>query len=208
MDMTAFAGLAFFASVAAFTPGPNNVMLASSGATFGFRRSLPNILGVIVGFTIMVLAAGFGFASILNAMPALHTTMRLAGIGFLVFLAWKIGTAGRPSQHGKSTPLSFMQGAVFQLINPKGLTLVASIIAIYSSGAENVAKEMQVILPLLVSLTAISACTWCLFGKLIGRLLTADIALRRFNILMAALLILSLIPILPGVAAVQQVAVQ
>ena len=198
MDMAALARLSLFASVAAFTPGPNNVMLASSGATFGFRRSLPHILGVIAGFTIMVLAAGFGFASILNAMPALPTTIRLAGIVFLVFLAWKIGTAGRPSQHGRSTPLSFWQAAAFQLVNPKGLTLVASIIAIYSSGAGNVATEMQIILPLLVSLTAMSACTWCLSGKLIGRLLTADIALRRFNMVMAALLVLSLIPMLPG----------
>ena len=198
MEIAALTGLTLFATVAAFTPGPNNVMLASSGATFGFRRSVPHILGVIVGFGIMVLASGFGFAALLGTFPAIHAAMQMAGIVFLVYLAWKVGTAGRPAPGNGSTPLSFWQAAAFQLINPKGLTLIASIVAVFSSGPDNVSAEMRIWLPLLLILTTCSACTWCLFGRIIGRLLKADIALRRFNIFMAVLLLLSLVPIFIG----------
>ncbi len=96
MDAASTAAFALFAAVAAFTPGPNNVMLAASGATFGFRGTIPHILGIIVGFGLLVLAGGFGFAGLLAAFPAAHTLLRVAGILFLLYLAWRIGTAGRP----------------------------------------------------------------------------------------------------------------
>ena len=198
MDFAAIAGLTLFATVAAFTPGPNNVMLAASGATFGFRRTVPHMLGVIVGFAVMLLASGFGFATILGNFPALHRIMQVAGVAFLVYLAWKVGTAGRATTGNRSNPVSFWQAAAFQLINPKGLTLVASIVAVFSSGPDSVSADMRIWFPILLTLTAGSACTWCVFGQMIGHLLKADIALRRFNILMAVLLLLSLVPIVIG----------
>lgn len=196
MDAASTAAFALFAAVAAFTPGPNNVMLASSGATFGFVRTIPHIFGIIAGFFVLVLAGGFGLASLLAAFPAVHLLLRGAGVLFLLYLAWRIGTAGRPEDQPASRPLNFWQAAAFQMINPKGVTIVASAISVYSAGPDGVADALVVMLPIFVLVTVCSACTWCYFGTVIGRLLTEDRALRRFNLFMALLILLSLLPML------------
>ena len=198
MDPATFAGFIVFVTVASFTPGPNNVMLASSGATFGFRRSTQHIVGITIGFSVVVFASGLGFAQLLSAFPTLHAVLKGAGTLFLLFLAWKIGTAERPSQKDTSTPLSFSQAAAFQLINPKSVTQVASVVAVFSTGPETIVSEMLTILPIMTALTAASACVWCFFGQLIGRMLKKEVALRRFNRAMAATLLLGLIPIFMG----------
>ena len=198
MDSTAIAGLMMFSVSAAFTPGPNNVMLTSSGATFGFRRTLPHILGIAVGFGGLAVAGGFGLAGLMTAMPQLHLALKIFGTAFLLYLAWKIGTAGRATATGSSRPLNFLQAAAFQWINPKGVTLLASAIVAYSTGPDNIVADLTVMVPIFLSATLSSACTWCLFGTVIGRLLTKDSSLRRFNIAMATLLLVSMAPIFFG----------
>lgn len=198
MDNTAIAGLIIFSLSAAFTPGPNNVMLTSSGATFGFRRTLPHILGIAAGFAALAVAGGFGLAGLMKAVPQLHLALKLFGIVFLLYLAWKIGTATRAKATGSSRPLSFLQAAAFQWINPKGVTLLASAIVAYSTGPDNIVADLTLMVPIFVGATLSSACTWCLFGSLIGRFLREDIALRRFNIAMATLLLVSMAPIFMG----------
>ena len=165
MDPATFAGFSVFVGVASFTPGPNNVMLASSGATYGFRRSAPHIVGITIGFSVVVFAGGLGFAQLLSAFPSLHAVLKGTGILFLLFLSWKIGTAKRPTQKDTSTPLSFSQAAAFQLINPKSVTQVASVIAVFSAGPESIASEMLIFLPVMTALTATSACVWCLLVR-------------------------------------------
>jgi len=187
-----------FSFSAAFTPGPNNVMLTSSGATFGFRRTLPHIIGIAVGFAGLAIAGGFGLAGLMKAVPQLHLALKLLGIVFLLYLAWKIGTAGRATATGSSRPLSFLQAAAFQWINPKGVTLLASAIVAYSTGPDNIVADLSVMVPIFLVATLSSACTWCLFGTMIGRLLTKDSSLRRFNIGMATLLLASMVPIFIG----------
>ena len=198
MDPATFASFIVFVGVASFTPGPNNVMLSSSGATYGFRRSIPHIVGITIGFSIVVFAGGLGFAQLLSAFPSLHAVLKGIGILFLLFLSWKIGTAKRPTQKDTSTPLSFSQAAAFQLINPKSVTQVASVIAVFGTGPESIESEMLIFLPVMTALTATSACVWCFFGQIIGRVLKEDVALRRFNIAMAAALLFSLVPIFMG----------
>ena len=198
MDNAAIAGLMMFSFAAAFTPGPNNVMLTSSGATFGFRRTLPHILGIATGFAFLAVAGGFGLAGVLKAVPQLHMAMKFFGVVFLVFLAWKIGTASRAETTQAGRPLTFLQAAAFQWINPKGVTLLASAIVAYSTGVENIIADLAIMVPIFVTATLSSACTWCLFGTLIGRLLKQDRSLRRFNIGMAALLLGSMLPIFLG----------
>ena len=198
MDSTAIAGLMMFSVSAAFTPGPNNVMLTSSGATFGFRRTLPHILGIAVGFGGLAVAGGFGLAGLMAAMPQLHLALKVFGTAFLLYLAWKIGTAGRATATGSSRPLSFLQAAAFQWINPKGVTLLASAIVAYSTGPDNIIADLTLMVPIFLAATLSSACTWCLFGTVIGRLLTKDRSLRRFNIAMATLLLVSMVPIFFG----------
>lgn len=198
MDNAAIAGLMMFSFSAAFTPGPNNVMLTSSGATFGFRRSLPHILGIATGFAGLAIAGGFGLAGLMKAVPQLHLGLKLFGIVFLLYLAWKIGTAGRATTSGSSRPLGFLQAAAFQWINPKGVTLLASAIVAYSTGPDNIVADLTVMVPIFLVATLSSACTWCLFGTMIGRRLTKDSSLRRFNMAMAILLLASLVPIFMG----------
>lgn len=120
MDSAAIAGLMIFSLSAAFTPGPNNVMLTSSAATFGSRRILPHILGIAAGFAGLAVAGGFGLAGLMKAVPQLHPALKFFGIVFLLYLAWKIGTATRATATGSSRPLGFLQAAAFQWIKPKG----------------------------------------------------------------------------------------
>ena len=198
MDSASILGLVIFSTTAAFTPGPNNVMLTSSGATFGFRRTLPHILGIAVGIGCLSVAGGFGLAGLLAAVPQLHLLMKGVAILFLGYLAWKIGTAGHAESGTSARPLTFVQAAAFQLVNPKGVTLLGSAIIAYSTGIENILSDLAVMVPVFVLASLGSASTWCLFGTLIGRLLKEDGSLRKFNIGMATLLVASMVPIFLG----------
>lgn len=198
MDSASILGLVIFSATAAFTPGPNNVMLTSSGATFGFRRSIPHIFGIAAGIGCLSVAGGFGLAGLLAAVPQLHMLMKGVAILFLGYLAWKIGNAGRPNSDGSARPLTFIQAAGFQLVNPKGVTLLGSAIIAYSTGIENILSDLVIMVPVFILTSLGSASTWCLFGAVIGRLLTEDSALQKFNFAMATLLVCSMVPIFLG----------
>jgi threonine/homoserine/homoserine lactone efflux protein len=198
MDAPTLLSFSLFAFVAAFTPGPNNVMLAAAGANFGFRASLPHIFGVFTGFTILVVVAGFGLASLFTALPALYNILKIISILFLLYLAWRVATAGRDKTRHNDRPLRFWQAAMFQLVNPKGITVIISSVTAYTSSAANLANEVLVIFIVLALVTFAATCTWTLFGILIGQFLKTETQLRLFNILMASLLLASLLPILFG----------
>lgn len=196
MDTATLAGFILFATVAAFTPGPNNVMLTASGANFGLRRSMPHILGVTLGFGALVMAGGFGLAALLATMPQIHTALKLAGTAFLLYLAWKIATAGRAGEQSVGTPITFWQAAIFQTVNPKGVTVLASSIAAYTTNPANVLNELLVMVAVFCTVTLAATITWCAFGTMLGRMISSDTTLRRFNITMAGLLIIGLLPVL------------
>ena len=196
MDLPTLLSFTLFASVAAFTPGPNNVMLAASGANFGFRASLPHILGVSTGFTLLVVAAGFGLAGLFAALPALYDVLKIISILFLIYLAWKIGSAGRAEGRHRDRPLRFWQGAMFQLVNPKGITVIISSVTAYTSSATSLASEVLVMFIVFAVVTMGSTCIWTLFGMVIGQFLGTERRLRLFNIVMAMLLLASLLPAL------------
>ena len=138
--------------VAAFTPGPNNVMLAASGANFGFRRTLPHIFGILVGFCSLVVAAGLGLATLFAMMTWLYDVLKVISVLFLLYLAWKIGSAGRTTTKDKDRPLSFVQAASFQLVNPKAITVIISSVTAFTSTAENVRAEVTMLLVVFLSL--------------------------------------------------------
>jgi threonine/homoserine/homoserine lactone efflux protein len=199
MDSSTIISFATLATVAGFTPGPNNVMLAASGANFGFRQTLPHILGIVFGFCTLVVAAGLGLATLFATLPWLYDTLKIISFLFLLYLAWKIGRAGRFTTKDKEDkPLSFLQAASFQLINPKGITVIISSVTTYSSTAEDIARDVTILLLVFAFVAVISTCTWTVFGIGIARLLTDPRRLRRFNIMMAALLVVSLLPVIIG----------
>ncbi len=198
MDLPTIISFAIFAFVAAFTPGPNNIMLAASGANFGFRASLPHILGVCVGFCLLVVAAGFGFAGLFEAVPGLYDVLKIISILFLIYLAWKIVTAGEAEHKTGTVPLRLWQAATFQLVNPKGVSVIISAVTAYTSSAEAIWGEVTILLIVFFLVTLGSTCTWAYFGVFLRQFLKSPLRLRLFNTGMASLLLASLLPMLLG----------
>ena len=194
MDSATLISFATFALVAAYSPGPNNVMLAASGANFGFRRTLPHIFGILFGFCSLVVAAGLGLATLFVAIPWLYNVLKVMSVLFLLYLAWKIGSAARTTTKAKPKPLSFFQAASFQLINPKAITVIISSVTAYTSTAENVGAEVTILLVVFATATICATCTWAVFGTAIANLLNNKNRLHQFNITMALLLLASLFP--------------
>jgi threonine/homoserine/homoserine lactone efflux protein len=113
-------GLAVFSLVSSITPGPNNLMLMASGANFGFRRTVPHMLGVAIGFTVMVLLIGLGLVQVFDAFPISYQVLKVVSVLYLLYLAWKIGTAApaQEDENAAGTPFTFVQAALFQWVNP------------------------------------------------------------------------------------------
>lgn len=186
-----------FAISSAFTPGPNNVMLTASGATFGFRRTIPHMLGISLGFPAMVLAVGLGLGGLFIAVPQIHQVLKYVGATYLLWLAWRIARSGRQETEGNSArPLSFIEAALFQWVNPKAWMIAVGAIAAFTSLEGNVLAEVALIVGIFLLVCPASTMAWAGFGVGIGRLLRSDRMLRAFNIAMAALLVASIIPIL------------
>ena len=187
-----------FSLVMGFTPGPNNAMLASSGARFGIRRTLPHLAGVMIGFPVMVLLAGLGLASILLASPLLQLVMKTVSCAYLLWLAFQIArSASAKSGSGGGKPLTFLQAAAFQWVNPKAWLMVVSAISAYTAGRGlQLYLQVAILAVICVIVTFLSTLTWAAFGAAIGRWLRAPLALHLFNLFMALLLVGSTVPIL------------
>ena len=191
-----FFAFVLFAAVMFFTPGPNNIMVMSSGLTYGFRRTLPHILGVVVGFAFMVGAVGVGFGTVFLAFPVLQTILKYVGAAYLIYLAVMIAMAGPPKPGEASRgPLTFWQGAMFQWVNVKGWVAIIGTITAYAAIAKfPVNIVLQVLIFLLMGMASIT--TWTLFGSALRPVLTSPRAVRIFNIAMALLLLASLYPVI------------
>jgi threonine/homoserine/homoserine lactone efflux protein len=185
-----------FATVMFFTPGPNNIMVLSSGLTYGFRRTVPHIAGISIGFAFMVGAAGFGFETIFLAYPLLQTILKYAGAAYLIYLAAVIAMSEpvTPGQDNRRGPMTFWGAAMFQWVNVKGWVMVIGTITAYAGIARfpwNI--FIQVVLSLLLG--AMSTSTWTLSGSSLRSFMTSPRVVRAFNIVMAALLLASLYPV-------------
>ena len=191
-------GTILFVSIVSMTPGPNNLLLAASGANFGFIKTLPHMFGVIVGFALMVVASGFGLGVVLNEFPQVILPMKIISVSFLLYLSWRIATGGAHVVEGKSQPLSFLPAVLFQTINPKGISFLLSIMGAQISDAEPLLPQLIPLFILLPAFTVLSAVTWTMFGTAIGKLMQSQGAFRVFNLVMASLLVACVIPIAFG----------
>lgn len=204
MTMESLTSLLVFALVATCTPGPNNIMLMASGMNYGIKRSLPHMLGIGLGFPSMVLVIGFGLAELFNRLPQSYTLLKVISAAYLLYLAWKIAMA---SPHAEKTeqdvaaiepvskPLTFFEAALFQWVNPKAWAMGVSAISLY---APKEAAHYGVLIVALAFLLASIPSTnlWTLLGQQLRKLLDDPIKRQLFNRGCAALLILSLIPML------------
>lgn len=188
-----------FATVMFFTPGPNNIMLLSSGVSYGFRPTVPHILGITFGFAFMVGSVGLGLGTIFIAYPILQTILKWGGVVYLVYLAAVIAMADpavKPEEGSRRKgPMTFIGAAMFQWINAKGWVMVISTITAYAAIAT---FPLNIVIQVAISLVlgALSCSAWAMFGSALRPLLASRKAVRIFNIAMAILLLASLIPVL------------
>ncbi|WP_207536662.1 LysE family translocator [Sabulicella rubraurantiaca] len=187
-----------FAFAMAATPGPNNAMVTASGANWGFRRTVPHILGISLGFPFMFLAVALGAGEALRLLPWLNGVLRWVGAAYLLWLAWRIATAvpatGKEA-HGR--PFSFLQAALFQWVNPKAWMIALGGIAAYATGEGSAFLVQAALLTaIFTAVTLPVVAFWTLAGVGAARFLRSEAALRRFNLAMALLLVLSLVPVL------------
>ncbi|MBT8768325.1 LysE family translocator [Metapseudomonas boanensis] len=201
MSLELLLAFTLFAFVTSVTPGPNNMMLLASGVNFGVRRSVPHMLGISLGFMVLVMAVGLGFAQVFEQIPALYTTLRYAGAAYLLYLAWKIAGSGAPDSNSSERqlrPFTFLQAAAFQWVNPKAWVMAIGAITTYTP-QEDFATNVLLIAGLFALINCPSVGLWTVAGSLLRRWLDEPRILRLFNIGMALLLVASLYPILVDV---------
>ena len=183
--------LVTFVFVASITPGPNNLMLLASGANFGFRRSLPHMLGVSLGHAFMVFLVGIGLAQIFEIYPVLKTVLKVISVAYLLYLAWRIANASAPEEReSEGRPFTFMQAAAFQWVNPKGWAAALTAVTVYAPNQQLAVVVTVAIIFCLMNL--LSVTVWTVLGQQMQRFLTSKKRLRVFNIGMALLLVGSL----------------
>jgi len=196
MDYEIFTGLTLFAFVSSITPGPNNLMLMTSGANFGFKQTIPHFLGVGIGFTLMIILVGLGLMQLFDSFPASYEILKVLSIIYLLYLAFKIARSGTITEQNneKLKPLTFIQAALFQWVNPKAWTMALTSISIYAPSNSFISVLLVAIIFGLINLPCISS--WIVLGQKMKLILTDQKRFKIFNITMASLLILSLYPTL------------
>ncbi len=184
-----------FAFVTSVTPGPNNMMLLASGVNFGFARSLPHMLGISVGHSLMVFLVGLGLGGVMQAWPPAMILLKGASIGYMLWLAWKIANAGAPGQ-GKAAakPFNFLQAAAFQWVNPKAWAMALGAISAYAGDGS--LASVAIVAAVFAAVNLPSVSVWAAAGEVLRGWLAHPPRLRAFNWTMAGLLVLSLIPVL------------
>lgn len=196
MTLNVFLSLLLFAFTTSITPGPNNMMLLASGVNFGFRRTIPHMLGIGGGFLSLLLGVGLGLGALLASYPPLFLALKIAGGLYLLCIAWKIASS-RSLGEGKAggTPLGFWAAAAFQWVNPKAWVMAVSAMAAYTNPDQYYATVLIVALAFaIVNLPSVS--TWAGFGSVLREWLSHPVRLKWFNITMAVLLVVSLWPML------------
>ncbi len=197
MSVDLLLALVVFAFVSSITPGPNNMMLLASGVNFGFRRSVPHMLGIGVGFMVLLLAVGLGLGQLLERYPVIYTALKYAGAAYMLWLAWKIARSGPmadKSSESAGSPLNFLGAAAFQWVNPKAWVMAVTAMATYTRPDQHLLTVIIVTL-IFGAVNVPSVSTWTVFGVALKRFLSDPRANRIFNIAMALALVASLWPL-------------
>jgi threonine/homoserine/homoserine lactone efflux protein len=195
MTMEILLSVFLFALVSTATPGPNNIMVMTSGLNFGVWRTLPHYLGICIGFPAMVLAISMGLGKMFEAVPVMHQVIKVLGISYLVYLAWRIATtATEIRKDGASRPLSFWQAAAFQWVNPKAWVMAVGALATFTTVSGEVIYQALWIAAAFMVVAIPCVGAWLLGGAGLRRLLQKPAYRRWFNWTMGLLLVLSVIP--------------
>ena len=194
MNIELLTALCAFAFVSSVTPGPNNLMLMTSGANFGIWRTIPHLLGVVFGFVLMIILVGTGLVGIFEAHPVSHDILRIGSIVYLSYLALKIATAKSPSARSVGKPINSLQAALFQWVNPKAWAMALTAVTVYAPSHGFAAVVLIALVCGVVNMP--SVFVWVLLGSKMQRLLDSGPRLRAFNYCMALLLLATLYPVI------------
>ena len=195
MNTDLILGLLGFAFVTSITPGPNNLMLMASGANFGLRRSLPHMLGIGAGFVVMVALVGVGLMGVFDRYPVSQTILMIGSVGYMLWLAGKVANALPPEQSRmEGKPITFLQAAAFQWVNPKAWAMALAAITAYAPDRSIAAVFFVALIFGAVNFPCVSS--WTLLGQGFRRFLSTSARLRVFNWTMATLLLASMVPLL------------
>jgi threonine/homoserine/homoserine lactone efflux protein len=199
MTLEILTALCVYAFVSSITPGPNNLMLMASGANFGYKRTIPHMLGVGIGFMIMLVFIGMGLMQLFDAYPLSDQILKVVSIAYLLYLAYRIAVSMAPEimenpEDVEAKPFTFFQAALFQWVNPKAWTMALTAVSVYSPSA-NIESILLVAL-IFGGINLPSVSVWTVLGQELNRFLTNKLRFRIFNISMAFLLVLSMYPVM------------
>lgn len=184
--------LILFSISATLTPGPNNILLAYSGANFGFRKTLPHIVGIRIGMTCMHLAMLLGLGKLFEQYPTLHQVLSVFAASYIIYLAIKIARGKPNSSNSSASPMTFSQAALFQLVNPKSWAMLLTLVTALTLPNEQ--YWPSALLGVIVFNLATLPCSffWVGVGRYLKGFLQNPQKLKRFNLVMASLLLLTL----------------
>ncbi|MCL9782519.1 LysE family translocator [Vibrio sp. S4M6] len=194
MELSQLGALALFAFATTFSPGPNNIMLMTSGANVGFVRTIPHMLGVVLGFAFMVLLVGVGLTSVFHTYPVIHQVLKVLSLIYLLYLAYKIAMSKPDNSQADYRPLSFLGAVCFQWVNPKGWAMALTAVSVYNYSASLIGLIIIAGVFCLVNLPNVGF--WTVAGKKLQFWLNSPKRVRHFNWLMAGLLVASTLPMM------------
>jgi len=180
------------------TPGPNNIMLTASGKNFGYIKTIPHMLGVVVGFLSLIVVFGLGLTVIFSKYPIIQFVLRIVGSIYLLYLSYRIYSSVNTEDLSKSKPITFMESSLFQYVNPKGVMMAITTISIYTDhiNFKFISSFNEGMIYILIAFTIsniIAVITWTSVGVFIGQFIKSARGIKIFNALMAFLLVLTII---------------
>ena len=185
--------IALFWFVAAYTPGPNNVVASYSGFNFGILKTVPHILGVTLGFTSLVLFLTIGLINVFKLFPIIQEIMKYLGTLFLIYLAYKIASSSVSDDTKKENPVKFIETFLFQYLNPKGVMIAIIVVSTYVELGENYISHATQVVFLAFLFSSTSITLWTFIGKFLRKFATNEKFIKYFNYAMSVLLLLSII---------------
>tara|TARA_B100000579_G_scaffold79701_1_gene61909 strand:+ start:795 stop:1385 length:591 start_codon:yes stop_codon:yes gene_type:complete len=185
--------ISLFWFVAAYTPGPNNVVASYSGFNFGVKKTIPHILGVALGFTSLVLLLTIGLINVFKLFPIIQIIIRYLGTIFLIYLAYKIASSTSSDEIKKENPVKFIETFLFQYLNPKGVMVAIIVVSTYVELGENYLNHATQVVALAFLFSSTSITLWTFIGKFLRKFATNDKFIKYFNYAMSGLLLLSII---------------
>ncbi len=202
-----YLALLSFAVVASITPGPNNLMVMASGAAFGWRKTVPHMAGIALGFAIMIGSVALGLSAILEQFPQILSVLRVVGAAWLLWLAWQLASplfapateAESPeAPKSASRPMHLYEAAMFQWVNPKAWTMAVAASAAYSGIASDATSRAVLMAVTFIAVAPVCNSVWVLAGQMLQRLMTTGNSSRIFSLIMVALVVLSALVVLAG----------